>query len=601
MCMYSPAGIFVSGIERSGFIPILLWFAFFINHSLTAQDHFQFDIYIDSVEDSKTFANVRDSIQLHGKIEQWISLQRKEGFFLTGLDSIVKDGFKQKYYLHKGEVYKFVVLRQDSMTTSELNSLPMSHSIPVKSTPEYWSNQFASWIQYCANHSYPFARIDVSPIRISSDSLIALYSFHKGRPIYFHQTDQRQKKLIDDQVLNRIIGVIPGDPYNQDLVEGIQDKIGRLAYLQMRSSPRVLFLGNEGIVWLYLEKARASKFDVLLGLSPETGLSNKKYQLTGEAGFEILNSLKTGEKIFLKYENLIENAPRLKLGFDFPYVKFMPFGLSADFHLYRFGEQYIDLSTQFVISYPWSLSQNTGLSFTYLSSSVLNPDSLTLSRTFRLPSQLDYNYLAAGLRHIFNDLDYRPNPSTGWAVLLDVKVGTKTFKTNTVLLSYESDRIHVQQQYDSLNLNKEQAIYLLSASRYIHFNSRHVIKLALLSNGILGSGKILDNELIRIGGYKNLRGFDEDFYKCQHAIIPTLEYRFLLDRNSFLNVFSDFAYLNQPLDQQNIWNWYEGFGLGIQFQTKVGAFSLQYAMGASKTQSVDFGKGKIHFGYSTLF
>ncbi len=601
MCMYKPAGFVDSFINRLFCFGMVCACILFISHPLNSQQTYKAQVFIDLVHDDKIIANVSDSIQLLIKIKHWISEQRAKGFLLANIDSTNVELGNHLIYLHKGTRYQYVVMMQDSNTLSELQSLPWNQPDNNNSSPEYWSSQFTNWIQFGAEHAYPFARVEVLPVEIKADSLIAYYKFRKGTQIVFHQTDQRQKKIIDDKVLNRMIGIIPGEPYNHKLVESIQEKLTRLSYVQMRSSPRVLFLGTEGIVWLYLEKARASRFDILLGLSPESGLSGIKYRLTGEAGFEILNSLKSGEKIFLKYENLVENSPKLKLGFDFPYVKYIPFGLAADFHLYRFGEQYIDLSSQGVISYPWSLLQHSGVSLSYLSSTLLNPDSLTLVRTHRLPSQLDYKYVAAGLKHEFNNLDYRPNPSRGWSVLIDVKAGTKTFKENSILLSYESDQINVQQQYDSLNQNTEQAVYALIASKYFNFKTRHVIKLAISANGILTSGKIADNELIKIGGYKNLRGFDEDFYKCTHSTIQTIEYRFLLDRNSFLNVFSDFAYLNQPINETYEWNWYEGFGLGIQFQTKVGAFSLQYAIGASKAQSVDFGKGKIHFGYSTLF
>ncbi len=601
MCIYKPAELMELVLKRSGCF--CMWFSILLifNHALTAQKNFKIKVFIDGIHDEKAFAKVTDPDELNIMTSQWIDEQRKEGYLLAGMDSFSVDTAEYNIHLHKGTQFHYVMMMEDSNTLSALQTLPLILSEDKNSSPEYWSSVFNSWIRMSADRGYPFARVDVAAVVIHGDSLIARYKFIKGSQTVFHQTDQRQKKILDDKVLNRMIGIIPGDLYNQTLVEGIQDKIGKLSYVQMRSSPRVLFLGNEGIVWLYLEKSRASKFDILLGLNPESGLTGKKYSLTGEAGFEILNSLKSGEKIFLKYEKLIENSPKLKLGVDFPYVKFIPFGLAADFHLYRFGEQYIDLSSQWILSYPWSLLQLTGLSLTYLTSTLLNPDSLTLLRTRRLPSQLDYTYLAAGLRHEFNNVDYKPNPSRGWSVLIDVKAGTKTFKENTILLSYESDQVHVQQQYDSLNQNNEQAVYAVQASKYFNLKTRHVLKIALSANGLLTSGKILDNELIRVGGYKSLRGFDEDFYKCTHAMIQTVEYRFLLDRNSFLNVFSDFAYLKQAGEQNYEWNWYEGFGLGIQFQTKVGAFSLQYAMGASKLQSVDFGKGKIHFGYSTLF
>ncbi len=573
----------------------------FINQFAVSQKSFNYRIFIDSLESTHIFTNVRDSLILLEKINRWVTLQREDGYFLAGIDSLVNSNQFISIYLHQGKKFRYVAVIQDSLSFENILSLNLQASQSKYATPDLWSEQFKNWITTSAQQGYPFARVDILPIKIKSDSLLAYYRFQKGDKVYFHQTDQRQKKVLEHNVLNRLTGIYPAELYNQKLVEEIETKLNRVTYINLRAEPRVLFLGNEGIVWLYLEKSKASKFDILLGLSPETGLSNKKFKLTGEAGFELINTLKIGERIYLKYENLIDNSPKLKLGFDFPFVKYMPFGLAADFHLFRFGEQYIDISTQLLVSYPWSSLQYSGISFSYLSSTILNPDTTSLIRTMRLPSQLDYNYYALGLRHQFNNLDYTPNPSRGFHLLLDVKAGKKMFNANSVLLSYDSDQFNVTQQYDSLNQIQDLAIYSMNLAWYTSLKSRHVLKFSLLTRGLLGSAKILDNELIRIGGYKNLRGFDEDFLKCKQAFIQTIEYRFLLDRNSFINVFSDFAYLNQSLSDDIVWNWYEGIGFGIQFQTKIGAFALQYALGANKQESIDIGKGKVHFGYNTLF
>jgi outer membrane protein assembly factor BamA len=601
MCMYNPAVLCISLWSNSRLTGVIILFILFFKIHLVSQKTLDYKLYIDLVEKTDVFTNVRDSLFLLQKIDSWIKETRNDAYLLAGMDSLIHKNGILIVYLKKGPQFKYVMLVKDSQTLSELQSLNLRFPDAEYTNPYNMSNQFNHWIYSGARQGYPLSRVDLFPIDIRTDSLIAKYTFQKREKIYFHQLDQRQKKILENNVLNRITGIYPGDIYDHKLVEEVKTKLGRLGYVSMRSDPRVLFSGNEGIVWLYLEKNNSSRFDILLGLSPEQGLSGKKYRLTGEAGFELINTLKTGEKLYLKYENLIANSPRLKLGFEFPYIKYIPFGLAADLQVYRFGEQYIDVSSQFIISYPWSSLQSSGVSLSYISSTLLNPDSLFLIRTKRLPSQLDYRYYAFGIRHEYNSLDYRPNPTKGMNLLMDIKAGKKEFRANSILLSYDSEHTKVVQQYDSLNKNQDLAIYSMQLAWYKSLKPRHILKIGLTTKGLLGSAKRLDNELIRIGGYKNLRGFDEDFFKCNHVAIQTLEYRFLLDRNSYLNVFSDFALLNQSQLDDFVWNWYEGFGLGIQFQTKAGAFSLQYALGTSKLESIDLGNGKIHFGYNTLF
>ncbi|MFZ1257199.1 MAG: hypothetical protein WAR77_12645 [Saprospiraceae bacterium] len=598
--MYKPAGLYNSFSTISVFSGIISILFFSFLQKNYAQSGFKYEVFVDQYQSHHEFSKIQDSLQLIAKIQDWISDERQNGYLLAGIDSIISKSLVS-VYLNKGQQFKYVRLIEIQGSDVDWKMDSKIQESKHNSSPEFWALLFDEWIQKKASFGYPFARIDFLQVMQSEDTLVAYVSLNPGPEIVFKQTDQRNKIIFKEFVLNKVTGVFPGRIYNQLLVDRMLPSLSKLSYLNIKSAPRVLFLGNEGIVWLYLEKAKANKFEILLGLSSETGLAAKKYRLTGEAGFDIQNTMKYGERIFMRYENLSENSPRLKLGFDFPYIRILPLGFSADFNLFKFGEQYLDISSQLFISYPWSRNQKTAISFGYHGSSILSPDTLSLIRTKRLPSQLDYRFLTAGLNYKFNNLEYPVNPRKGILMLLDLKVGRKEFLANNVLLSYESNDLHVQSQFDSLNQNQEQAVYNLEGSLFVPLAQRHIVLFKFSTTGILSAGKILENELIRVGGYKNLRGFDEDFYRCSNAFIQTVEYRFLLDRNSFVNIFSDFAYLKQPKDELFKWNWYEGIGIGIQFQTKVGAFSLQYAIGANKSEAFNFGNGKVHFGYSSLF
>lgn len=87
----------------------------------------------------------------------------------------------------------------------------------------------------------------------------------------------------------------------------------------------------------------------------------------------------------------------------------------------------------------------------------------------------------------------------------------KKVKENNILLTYNSDALNVKQQYDSLNINQDQAIVQLNLDYYLKLSRRHTFKLSTNLHSILTSGNLVSNELFRIGGFKDLRGFDEDF------------------------------------------------------------------------------------------
>ena len=92
--------------------------------------------------------------------------------------------------------------------------------------------------------------------------------------------------------------------------------------------------------------------------------------------------------------------------------------------------------------------------------------------------------------------------------------------------------------YDSVQLRSYQLRMKLIAAHYFPVGKQGTLK-AVLNGGIYSSQSIFRNELFQIGGYKLLRGFDEEsIYATQYGVI-TVEYRNLIGLNSYLFTFMD--------------------------------------------------------------
>ena len=52
---------------------------------------------------------------------------------------------------------------------------------------------------------------------------------------------------------------------------------------------------------------------------------------------------------------------------------------------------------------------------------------------------------------------------------------------------------------------------------------------------------------------------------------------------------------------ENTTNYPFGFGIGVNFQTKPGIFSVSYAVGKQNGNPIDLSVAKIHFGIVNLF
>ena len=138
----------------------------------------------------------------------------------------------------------------------------------------------------------------------------------------------------------------------------------------------------------------------------------------------------------------------------------------------------------------------------------------------------------------------------------------------------------------------------LSAAQYFPLGKASVFKTAI-NGGLLQSPQIFRNEMFQIGGYKLLRGFDEESIFTNRYIVGTLEYRYLIDLNSYFAVFSDIGNASNSILHTNYS--YIGGVFGLAFQTKQGIFNISYAAGKRNDLPFNLRESKIHLGFVSLF
>ena len=119
--------------------------------------------------------------------------------------------------------------------------------------------------------------------------------------------------------------------------------------------------------------------------------------------------------------------------------------------------------------------------------------------------------------------------------------------------------------------------------------------------GFIQTPDYFRNEMFQLGGYRLLRGFDEESIFADKFAVTTLEYRYLLDLNSFLFGFTDIGWSNFKSQQTQFSHTYVGVGAGMAFQTKQGIFNISYAVGKRDDLRFNLRQSKIHFGYLSFF
>jgi hemolysin activation/secretion protein len=191
-----------------------------------------------------------------------------------------------------------------------------------------------------------------------------------------------------------------------------------------------------------------------------------------------------------------------------------------------------------------------------------------------------------GLSAQFEMLDYRWNPRKGYTCFFEAATGFRI--TTTGLDVSDSERRR------TLNRGEFQVEYFIPVFK------RQTILLSAKGAAIL-SDSLYENEVLRIGGLRTIRGINEESIFATSWGVVSLEYRWLLEQNSAVYVFVDQAWYEYQRSGGIIRDVPINAGVGFNFETKAGIFTFNYALGKQFDNPILVRNAKISFGFRSLF
>ncbi len=183
-------------------------------------------------------------------------------------------------------------------------------------------------------------------------------------------------------------------------------------------------------------------------------------------------------------------------------------------------------------------------------------------------------------------MDNQFNPSKGFKIKGELAYGWKE--------TYSSDTI-ANNIIKSPNFNGN-----LSFTSYISLLKRTTFKIKL-SGYTIQNNILYENELTRIGGYKTIRGFNEESLWVSSYIIGNFEFRFLIDEKSNVFLFSDLGWTEGKTNNFLIANNYQSFGFGTNISMKNGVLTFIYGIGRKLNNPFLIRTAKIHLGFTSYF
>jgi outer membrane protein assembly factor BamA len=536
-----------------------------------------------------TLEGVSDSVAVKKALEDQLSDYYEKGFLAASFDSIERDSVCYKAYLNPGKAYKWAKLNFDSIPAIVLKRISTRpdalNNTLIK--PSVYKSLCEKIISFYENNGYPFASLSLNNVEIHDEGIEALVILKKNGFFTIDSVTVKGKAKISGNFINHYLDLKKGDPYSEKKIKQIKKRINQLPYLRQIRPAEVSFGKNKAIVYNYLDNAKANHFNGIVGIAPNATTGN--VSVTGEVEISLLNPLGKGESVSFHWKKLVSSSQSLDAGLVLPYVFKSPVGADFNLTFYKQDSSWLTLDLKAGVRFPFDGANYFKLFIEKKSSSIIA--SSTLASLTVLPSYADSRSLMYGTGIYYNSLDYAINPRRGMVINSELATGERKIIKNSNINS---------SLYDGVSLSSTQFSGLAHIEFYKPLSKKMVVKLQNQS-GFISNKTILTNEMYKLGGLNSLRGFDDTTIVASSYTIFTVELRYLFEQNSNVYVFFDGCYYEKNLTGAYLADTPIGFGVGTNFETKAGIFSLAYAVGRQLGNQISLGSAKIHFGFINRF
>jgi outer membrane protein assembly factor BamA len=561
---------------------IYLTFVLALSVSAQAQNNVEVTYHSDGFQQGlkKFQSKFKDSLDLVTYLGDYQKKAIKKGYLLFSIDSVQFTERKANVYYYSGQKFSESILIIDPVELKFIRKHSPVNEKLVANT-EFNPAEVArllNTIHECyLNNGYPFAKVNLTEIDLSNDVLHANIDISKGPRLNWREIIVKGDSSLSVKYISNIIGISEGDLYSEQPLKLISNKIEQIPFLQEIRSYELLFT-NEGVdLYLYIQSNPVSSINGVVGFQPNP--ATERLTITGDINLRLLNVLKRGELLDLRWQSIQAQTQSLTSRLNYPFLFSTPFGLDLSFDLYKRDTSFLDINTNIGVQYFLNRGNYIKGFYENKSSNVLSGGANNPTFT-NLGNVRNHMY---GLAYSSSKVDYLPNPSRGRNIYVESSVGNRSYRAS-----------------DTVEFQKTTTVRgKIKLEYFVPLAKRHVLRLANMTD-FYSAEDIFENELYRFGGLNSQRGFNEDELFASTKSTTTVEYRFLLDRNSHVFLFGDGSwYENNAAVYMN--DAPIGFGLGFAFSTNLGVFSISYALGKQLDNPVLFSDSKIHFGYIAYF
>ncbi|SMO40480.1 Outer membrane translocation and assembly module TamA [Gracilimonas mengyeensis] len=422
------------------------------------------------------------------------------------------------------------------------------------------------------SQGYAFAKSTITHFNIKEAEceLTVAIAFETGKravvsDIYFTGAQSNSRDY-----LRKISRFRPGQPITPLYLRLLRTNLMASELFRNVGEGQVLLRNGEPVLVFEVQERSLNQFDGLLGYVPDASGNG---QIVGDVELSLWNVLAQGNGLNFRYQRLRPETSELDLGASQDWIGNIPIGVSAGFQLYQNDTTY--QSREFVLDGYYRVSPvfrlTGGISF----------QATTSGSNVPLVVEPDGQKRIARLGFEYSSLDNPDVPTTGNRFVVSLGIANKDLQEDST---------------GSFTQN------MLSAEAYNYFSIFENSVIATSLHGFfLEADKVTINDLMRFGGANSLRGYAEDQFRAGTMLWGDVEYRFLMNRSSYLFAFCAAGGYERPrlLTEETsdfeTTDYLYSTGFGLSYQTRIGRLTFTYAI--SPEQSL--ANGKVHFGIRT--
>ena len=547
---------------KSGLFLIQMLLAF--NFVYSQQYILEFKNTTESEKKTKKYKSYKDLILA---IEDTLVLIKKQGFYDAKVNSLIrKDSFNYEVILNKNQMVEYIEISNksefDENIVKILNKYTEDGKLIRFKQIESVTNEIT---EILSEGGYPFGKVGFINYELVNPTTIKLeMEIQYGSKRNIDKVIVKGYENFPKNFIKNIFKPGKSNSLDVDKALSLANKIDKTGFARNIKDPEILFTKDSSALYLYIEKIRRNTFDGFLSF--DTDENSGRINIEGYAKINLINTFNGGEKI----------------NFDFRSQKNQDRSLNSDVYIpYVFGSP---------------LNLKYGLNLIQKDSSYTSNENL-----------IDIDMIFGNIR---SGLGLQTNKSTSEEAIENVE----NFKSKLINVFSEyiildnSDQLIPELFKISLRYGsglKEQSADKTNFSKYsveLHrkFNLSSKFKLqSSITRRKINSKNLVNNELLRFGGYNSIRGYDENsIFTDGYTLLKTSLNYYLNDTIYIYTIFDLANYSNEILDLDE--DIYSG-GLGFSSRTENGIISISYSKGNSWGNSFNLKNAKINVIFITFF